>query len=232
MKEAEVSTSALFVTLTYAPEHTPMSDNNYMTLNKTDLQKFFKRYRKKHENNTTIKYYACGEYGGNTLRPHYHIILFGGNPEHVQSAWGLGSTHLGQVNEASAGYTLKYLSKPSQIPKHRNDDRLKEFSLMSKKMGANYLTKQMIAWHKKDIKNRMYLPLKDGKKIAMPRYYKEKIYSTHQRHRISIHMQNQQIKKDLSTPHKIKLAQMTKNNLICIGKAIKSTKDQRLKTTI
>ena len=231
-KEAEGSTSALFVTLTYAPEHTPMSENGYMTLNKSDIQKFLKRYRKKHGTNTKIKYYLCGEYGGNTLRPHYHIILFNGNAEHIETAWGLGQIHIGKVNEASTGYTLKYLAKPSQIPKHRNDDRLKEFSLMSKKMGISYITPEMVKWHKKDLKNRMYIALKDGKKIAMPRYFKEKIYSVHQRHRISIHVQKQQIKKDLSTPVKIKLAQMEKDNLIRTNKARKSQKDQRLKTTI
>jgi len=45
-------------------------------------------------------------------------------------------------------------------------------------------------------------------------------------------VQKQQIKKDLSTPVKIKLAQMKKDDLIRTNKARKSQKDQRLKTTI
>lgn len=39
----------------------------------------------------------------------------------------------------------------------------------------------MIRWHAADFKNRMYCNLKDGKKIAMPRYYKEKVFDEYQR---------------------------------------------------
>jgi len=35
----------------------------------------------------------------------------------------------------------------------------------------------MKKWHKSDLENRMYVNLEDGKKIAMPRYYKDKIYT-------------------------------------------------------
>lgn len=34
----------------------------------------------------------------------------------------------------------------------------------------------MILWHLADAENRMYCNLTDGKKISMPRYYKQKIY--------------------------------------------------------
>jgi hypothetical protein len=35
----------------------------------------------------------------------------------------------------------------------------------------------MVDWHKSDLENRMYLTLEGGKKIAMPRYFKDKIYT-------------------------------------------------------
>lgn len=35
----------------------------------------------------------------------------------------------------------------------------------------------MVHWHKSDLENRMYLNLPNGKKCAMPRYYKQKIYN-------------------------------------------------------
>jgi hypothetical protein len=100
----------------------------------------------------------------------------------VKRAWALdnktiGSIHIGKVTDASIGYTLKYMTKPGKIPQHKNDDRQKEFSLMSKGLGNNYLTEQMIIWHKNKLTERMYVPMKDGKKIAMPRYYKDKIYN-------------------------------------------------------
>lgn len=35
----------------------------------------------------------------------------------------------------------------------------------------------MIKWHKADLNNRMYCTTSDGKKISMPRYYKNKLYT-------------------------------------------------------
>lgn len=154
-----------------------------------------------------IRYYAVGEYGGRYYRPHYHIILFNAELEvligkkdaqmvkrgiidldgkfpYYCPAWSdvktgqpIGHITIGRVSEASVGYTMKYISKPSRIPLHKNDDRVPEFGLQSKGLGESYLTPAMIRWHKVDLENRMYCGLKDGKKIGMPRYYKLKIYN-------------------------------------------------------
>jgi len=88
----------------------------------------------------------------------------------------IGNVHFGEVNPATICYTLKYMEKPKQIKKH--DSRQPEFSLMSKKLGADYLTKAMVSWHKADTENRSYVNIGDGKKGSMPRYYREKIYTT------------------------------------------------------
>ncbi|OBQ38073.1 MAG: hypothetical protein AN484_24540 [Aphanizomenon flos-aquae WA102] len=189
VKEGDRSKNALFVTLTYNDEHIKRSKNNYKNLDKKDLQKFFKRLRKL--TNEKIKYYAVGEYGTQNMRPHYHIILFNSSSEIIQRAWNLdnkviGNIYIGSVTEASIGYTLKYMCKGGKIPQHKNDDRQKEFSVMSKGLGANYLTEQMINWHKADLTKRMYVPMKDNKKIAMPRYYKDKIYSEKEKQKVAI----------------------------------------------
>lgn len=105
-----------------------------MSLRKTDIQLFFKRLRKSKSGNgkSDIKYYVCGEYGGKTNRPHYHAIIFNCPLELYQNAWNQGAIHYGFISEASVGYTLKYMCKPSRIPMHNRDDRQPEFSLMSK----------------------------------------------------------------------------------------------------
>lgn len=185
MQEYKISQTAHFITLTYDTTKVPLSKKGYMNLDKTDLQKFFKRLRKRHEKNHRIKYYACGEYGSKTFRPHYHIILFGAHINFISPAWDLGHVHFGTVSEASTGYTLKYINKEKKIPMHQNDDRQKEFSLMSKGIGKNYLSKNMVKWHKNDLENRFYCNLQDGKKIAMPRYYKDKIYTESERKRVA-----------------------------------------------
>lgn len=134
MQEDKISSSALFVTMTYADNQAKRTRNNYLTLDKKHVQDFFKRLRKNSKTDG-IKYYAVGEYGGKTARPHYHAIIFNARPEQVIKAWTKGSVFIGDVNGASVGYTLKYISKPGRIPYHRNDDRLREFALMSKGWG-------------------------------------------------------------------------------------------------
>lgn len=134
MQEDKKSDSSHFITLTYDTDTVPISDKGYMSLNKRDVQLFFKRLRKAH-GKSNIKYYACGEYGTKGKRPHYHAILFNANIELLQDAWRCGQIHYGTVSAASVGYTLKYMCKPSKIPMHKNDDRQPEFSLMSKNWG-------------------------------------------------------------------------------------------------
>lgn len=150
MQEDKVSDSSLFLTLTYDSNSLPITKNGFMDLRKRDLQLFFKRLRKCHaiqcatnnhqrkangKNgivvNKPIKYYAVGEYGGHTRRPHYHIILFNANVELIQKAWPQGQIHYGNVTGASVGYTMKYISKKWH-PMHCNDDRTPQFALMSK----------------------------------------------------------------------------------------------------
>jgi len=191
-KQSEQSKSAHFITLTYNDEKIPVTKSGLQTLVKSDLQKFFKRLRKKtHEK---ISYYAVGEYGDKTQRPHYHIIIFNAQLNIVESSWmdndnPIGNIHYGDVVDASIGYTLKYISKEKRIPMFNGDDRAKEFAVMSKGLGKNYLTKQMIKWHKNNVEERMYLPLKDGKKASMPRYYKDKIYNEGEKFRVSVYME-------------------------------------------
>lgn len=178
-KEADVSTSAFFVTLTFSTQHVPISKNGYMTLCKEELQKFFKRLRKR--NYIKLKYYAVGEYGGKFKRPHYHIILFNATEESICKAWEKGQVHLGKVEPASIAYCFKYISKDKTLKQHKNDDRLKEFSLMSKGLGKCYIDdKTNLEWHIADLDNRYYIPIRGGDKASMPRYYRNKIYNSEQ----------------------------------------------------
>lgn len=193
MQESKRAISGHFITLTYGNLNAKTSKKGFMELSKLDLQLFFKRLRKAHEHtnrviglegladvsgrvHVPIKYYAVGEYGGKTERPHYHIILFNARVELIQPAWDLGHVHYGEITGASVGYTLKYIAKEKRVPMHKNDDRQPEFALMSKGLGDNYLDGKCVKWHHADLENRMYLALEDGRRIAMPRYYKEKIY--------------------------------------------------------
>lgn len=196
LQEEKVCQSSSFITITYDNESVPITPLGYLGLRKRHLQLFFKRLRKAHGDdigvnskgiiagiNNPIKYYAVGEYGGRTERPHYHIILYNCKLELIQDAWTntwtdnhAGKIHYGKVEGASIGYTLKYLMKKRKKIDPKHDDREREFSLISKGLGISYLTESMANWHVEDLINNMYCTLPGGVKIPMPRYYKDKLY--------------------------------------------------------
>lgn len=201
-KEGERSLSAQFITLTYNTTHVPISERGFMTLKKKDVQDFMKRLRKR--SLSKLRYYVCGEYGSKNKRPHYHMVLFNADIESVIGAWSLnnkpiGDVHFGDVNGASIGYVLKYMNKPKTVPMHQNDDRIPEFSLMSKRLGDNYLTQNMIQWHKDDLENRVFIKIEDGKKIPLPRYYKQKMYDEEEQQKILIAHKEQSIQHQQKT---------------------------------
>lgn len=193
LQQERISDSTLFITLTYDYKNMPITKRGFKTLKKTDVQDFIKRlrYAQSGSEESGIKYYAAGEYGNKTDRPHYHIIIFNAKIELIQDAWNKGYVHygggIGAVNAATIGYTLKYINKVGKVPKHKNDDRQKEFSLMSKGLGLNYLTPQMIKYHKADLLNRICIEYDGNKKAAMPRYYKTKIYTKDEKGEIKRH---------------------------------------------
>lgn len=174
-QQDKISSSAHFVTLTYGEEHVPLSPNGFMTLNKDDVQKFFKLLRKKNGRRSTIKYYLAAEYGTTFKRPHYHVILFNALEKDVREAWKHGGVDIGQVSGASVGYTTGYVHKGKVVPEHKRDDRQPEFSLMSKGLGLNYINENTKKYHWDD-PTRMYIVESGNTKVAMPRYYRDRLY--------------------------------------------------------
>lgn len=86
MLEAKYHEQNSFITLTYDDEHIKqlyhlddsdkLIDKDFYSLNKRHLQLFFKRLRER-LSPIKIRYFACGEYGSRSFRPHYHAIIFG-----------------------------------------------------------------------------------------------------------------------------------------------------------
>ncbi|MDR0738336.1 MAG: hypothetical protein LBF39_04595 [Prevotellaceae bacterium] len=185
----KTSYSAYFVTLTY--EDAPVGG-----LSKVDVQSYFKRLRNHFK--AKFKYYLCGEYGSQTLRPHYHvIILFESAPKPLFGAsvdflfchcWKLGFVKVGTVTDASISYTTKYMITRTVYP----EGLTPPFHLISKGLGKDYVS-VMKSWHQAAVKDRVYVPLADGVKASMPRYYKDKIYTDVQRRLMSSRYQTERI---------------------------------------
>lgn len=187
--ESRLHATKKFVTLTYADSHL-VWNHGISQLSKRDLQLFFKRLRRL---GCQIRYYAVGEYGSKTFRPHYHIILFGeASDDLIREAWPKGMVHIGNVTDASVMYTLGYIVNGKGWQMHTK--RVRPFSLMSRKpgIGANYLSSCMIAWHKSGRKNYAMI---HNEKRHLPRYYKVKIFSKVDLVRISVRDQKSTFKK-------------------------------------
>lgn len=146
-----------FVTLTYKDEEMPENGS----LDRSDLKGFIKNLRYSIRPRK-VRYYAVGEYGDKSWRPHYHIVLFGypncrfgntsicikkiegGCPEcrYIANVWRKGHVFLGDINTHSVQYVAGYVTKFSGKKKCTElGHRLPEFATMSLKpgIGANAL---------------------------------------------------------------------------------------------
>jgi len=125
---------ASFITLTYDQENLPHGG----TLVPGDLQLWLKRLRKQHK--LPLRFYAVGEYGDQTWRPHYHVALYGlgrNGAGLIRETWGKGLTDTGDLTLQSARYLAGYVTKKLTRP---NDPRLSpgihpEFARMSLRPG-------------------------------------------------------------------------------------------------
>lgn len=119
--EASLWLENSFITATYDKEHLP----EHNSLQYEDLVKFWKRLRKQIGK---LRYYAVGEYGDKTNRPHYHACIFGHaftahriiiqtepyllwKCPQLDDAWGLGHVTVGALNFQTARYTASYVTK-------------------------------------------------------------------------------------------------------------------------
>lgn len=187
MQEAKRSSSVCFVTLTY--ENPPLSTLGVPTLEKKDYQNFMKKLRKRTHNK--LKYYACGEYGDKTKRPHYHAIIFNlplnwtKDRSTLTEIWDKGIVDVAKGNDLTMAYTAKYIMKKvNKIDEDFVDmetgevKKNPEFSLMSKRMGSNFLTPLM---RRHLLANDLTHIKKHGYPMAMPRYFREQLYTEEQR---------------------------------------------------
>lgn len=172
-----------FLTMTYDEKHVKrVGPQGQLSLRFRDIQLYIKRLRKL---KFYVKYICVGEYGGTTGRPHYHMLLWTSAPTDVlEREWKssrdgspMGSIHFGTLNLASAMYTLKYIIQPKQ----RDVDGIERTrAQFSKGLGLGYLTSGVYDYHTMDYDEPVLFSVIDGRKVALPRYYKSKIFTKYQ----------------------------------------------------
>lgn len=137
LAEMKYHKNAYFLTLTYDDDHLPYNLLDTVgpdqaaalvnTLRAKDLQDFWKRLRK--NTGQKIMYFACGEYGSKTWRPHYHAIVYDlklddlvlwskndyNQPlyrsERLEFCWHNGMVIVGEATKESIEYVARYTCK-------------------------------------------------------------------------------------------------------------------------
>lgn len=170
-----------FLTLTYDEKHVPRTSDGKRSLRFRHVQLMFKRLRKA---KYYCKYIAVGEYGTQTQRPHYHLLLWTDAPtDAIEKLWcntrnePRGSIHFGTLTVASAMYTLKYILQPRQKPEDGREHARAQFS---RGLGLGYLTSSVYEYHTAFEESPVFTSVLDGQQFALPRYYKNKIFTKYQ----------------------------------------------------
>lgn len=169
--EASYHESNYFATITYDDAHLPRSFScdpetgeviaPCAALCKRDFQLFMKRLRK--NTGQKIRFFAAGEYGTNSFRPHYHVLLFGlqlddltpykkspqgypyFNSPTLDKCWtddegnSKGFIVVGRLTWETCAYTARYIMKKQRGPEAAEAYAVlgltPEFSLMSRRPG-------------------------------------------------------------------------------------------------
>lgn len=208
-----------FITMTYDEKHLPRSverDNGLIefcssgkpSLRFRDVQLFLKQVRKA---KYYCKYICVGEYGGETQRPHYHILLWtDADPIKLEKIWHRGHFHVGRLNMASAMYTLKYIIQPKQV---LDPSREKPRAQFSRGLGLDFLSKAQYKHLTEDYDNPQVFSYVDGRKVALPLYYKRKIFT------------KEQMRKQASKAKWDSIRERRKYMRVLIAKGIPNTKE-------
>lgn len=192
------------------PERIAQADSLLVPFaDKRDVSNFMKRLRinflRGEGRPLECKYFICSEYGPNTLRPHYHMILFCNEHEfliqkYIQDSYGLGNIY--DVHKITSfkdrgvldamRYVSKYVSKPAEfenpyvvagvIPKpgHLPSKFLGDHKRQEiKKAAYEYRAKNDAYGYTKDfIEGYLHLTdiMKNGFTYSCPRYWRDVIF--------------------------------------------------------
>lgn len=145
------------------------------------VRRFLERWRK--EKKRSVKHWLITELGHNgTERVHLHGLVFTNEKkEDITRIWKYGHVYIGDyVNEKTINYVVKYCTK-MDIENKGYTPKI----LCSKGIGSKYMNSvnaQNNQFRDKDTKE--YYLSKTGTKLALPIYYRNKLYNEQERERL------------------------------------------------
>lgn len=186
-EEIKVHKHAYFTTLTFSNESLKSLMGELKTTEETNaiaefaVRRFLERWRKKY--GKSLKHWFITELGHeNTERIHLHGIIFSEfeiSNELLNSIWKYGRTDTGQFcNLQTINYIVKYVTKIDTD--HKN---YKAVILCSAGLGENFVHTigAQNTYKYKPQKSAEYYTLNNGQKVALPIYYRNKLYNEKER---------------------------------------------------
>lgn len=154
------------------------------------IRLFLERVRK--DTGKSIKHWCVTELGEKKDRIHLHGVFFGQkSAELIRKHWKYGFVFIGgYCNSRSINYMTKYMLKVDI--KH---PEFKQIVLASKGIGSGYMDRLDYLWQKQNYKNINVATytFRNGTKMAMPKYYKNKIFTEEERNKMWINNLNRGI---------------------------------------
>lgn len=179
--------NAYFVTLTIDPEHLVDISSDPSKY----IRRFLERYRKQF--GKSLRHWFISELGHENGRLHFHGIIYDfapgvlGRSEYkcyksvnkiLRGLWQYGSTWVGYCNVKTTSYIVKYMTDPQKLP---SGEYYKPIILTSPGIGKCYTDQPWVrSWHHQTEDGLWYILSSTGHKMALPRYYKLKLFSDYE----------------------------------------------------
>lgn len=183
-EELRENPNAFFVTLTINDESYKKIANKYdlsddNAIGKQMVRLWLERVRK--QTKRSVKHWLITELGhNNTERLHLHGIIFDiKGAEYCREYWNYGFVFIGDyVSERTINYVVKYMTKVDED----HPDFIGKV-LCSPGIGSGYLKRydSETNRYKKSGNTRDFYTLRNGQRINLPVYYRNKIYSEAER---------------------------------------------------
>ena len=260
MLERQYHDSAIFLTLTYNEMCVPKRQfvlpetgecGTSLSLSKRDIQLFMKRLRK-HYCNDHIRFYAAGEYGPQTFRPHYHLIIFGVHVSDayvwrvkfvdgqrfvyyrsptIEKLWPFGNSEFTDVSWDTCAYVARYVTKKltGDCAEFYNSFNIDPpFSLMSRKPG---IARQFYDEHLTNLFEHDTISIgteMEGLSFRHPSYYK-RLFESDNPDDFQNLAETQRIMQRRSTVLRVSLQELTYGQMLKQSERIKQAKiDKKL----
>lgn len=159
------------------------------------VRRFLERWRKKYKK--SVRHWLVTELGGTaTERIHLHGIIWTDETEEISKIWKYGMITIGKrryidgkavnqkdmgyVSERTVNYIVKYITKTDMIHKE-----YKPKMLCSNGIGSRYTKSESARLNKfKEENTREYYKNRQGYKMALPIYYRNKIYTEEEKEKL------------------------------------------------